>query len=151
MDYIICVGIFYTTFWYNVALSFHSQGLPQEAGWPGEPHGLRGRPGSCGCWQMINAWKDRHQSAARRNRRWTIIWSSHDPACKPEKSHLFTKSKYILNNTSKTYNLNILRSYNTNWTHFWHLHPSMSIFCPNCLFLSFHPALTALLVLCTEK
>ena len=55
----------------------------------------------------------------------------------PKKSHVFTKSKDILNNTSKTYNLNILRSYNANWTHFWHFHPWISIFCPDCLFLSF--------------
>ena len=89
---------------------------------------------------------------------WTMIWSSHDPADSPEKSHLslreFTKSKYLLKNTSKTYNLNILRSYNANWTHFWHLHLSIGIFCPNCLFLSVHPALiklTAFLVLCTAK
>ena len=69
---------------------------------------------------------------------WTMIWSSHDPADSPEKSHLlgeFTKSKYLLKNTSKTYNLNILRSYNANWTHFWHLHLSIGIFCPNCPFL----------------
>ena len=55
--------------WYYVALLFHSQGLPQEPDdQQGKPHGLRGRSGSCGGWQMINAWKDRHQSAGRRNR-----------------------------------------------------------------------------------
>ena len=69
---------------------------------------------------------------------WTMIWSSHDPAYLPEKSHLlseFTKSKYLLKNTSKTYNLNILRSYNANWTQFWHSHLSIGIFRPNFLFL----------------
>ena len=85
--------------------------------------------GSCGCWLMINAWKDRHQSAGRRNRllnnHMIEPWSS---LFARKITHVFTKSKYILNNTSKTYNLNILRSYNANWTHFWHLHLSIGIF-----------------------
>ena len=98
---------------------------------PGWPHGLRGRSGSCGwCWRMINAWKDRHQSAVRRrNRRLNnhMIDAMIRPIC-PENSMCSRKSKYILNNTSKNHNLNILRSYTANWTHFWHLHPSIRFF-----------------------
>ena len=130
--------------WIVWTLLFQSQGLPQKpwmTTW--KPHGLRGRSGSCGwCWRMINAWKDRHQSAVRRrNRRlnnhmietWSGLFARENYTCS-------RKSKYILNNTSKTHNLNILRSYNANWTHFWHLHPSIGIFCPNSLFfLSSHP------------
>ena len=125
---------------YYIMWHCFSTALPQKPGWP---HGLRGRSGSCGwCWRMINAWKDRHQSAVRRrNRRLNnhMIDAMIRPVCTRKITRVHEKSKYILNNTSKTHNLNILRSYNANWTHFWHLHPSIGIFCPNSLVLSSHP------------
>ena len=141
------------SFWYS--LLFHSQGLR----W-----GPRGSHTDCVAGQAPAAagrWLTHERIATSQPGGeivcWTMIWSNHDSAYLPENSHLFrefTKSKHILNNTSKTYNLNILRSYNANWTHFRHLHISISIFCPNFLFLYSHPALiklTAFLVLCTEN